>query len=76
MGAVGAFNGAIEFQGARGQNEEPNAALLAGLTKCRSEFTAPVDLNRPSRVGGSATVLKIKQADDYPPGRLALHHRI
>ena len=35
VGAVGPFDGAIEFGGPRGQDEEPNAALLAGLLKSR-----------------------------------------
>ena len=46
MGAVGAFDGAIEFRRARGQHEQMQAALLAGLLKLGGELASAIDLQR------------------------------
>ena len=45
MGAVGAFDGAVEFWGSRRENEQTKSASLAGLFKQGLEFTAAIDLD-------------------------------
>ena len=42
VGAVGAFDGAIEFRRARGQHEQMQAALLAGLLKLGGELASAI----------------------------------
>ena len=45
VGAVGAFDGAVEFGRARGQHEQMQAALLAGLFELGGELGAAIDLH-------------------------------
>ena len=49
MGAIGAFDRAIEVRRAWRQDKEPNTALLAGLFDGGGEFTAAIDLKRLNR---------------------------
>ena len=51
MGAVGAFDGAVEFGRARGQHEQVQAALLAGLFELGGELGAAIDLHRANGKG-------------------------
>ena len=51
VGAVGPFHGAVELRRTRGQDEQPNAAVLTGLLKGGGELTAAIDLNGPDRHG-------------------------
>src|ERR1019366_4963124 len=46
VGTVGGFDGAMEFGRARGQYEQMQAALLAGLFELGGELRAAVDLHR------------------------------
>ncbi len=46
VGAIGAFDGAIEFRRARRQHEQVQAALPAGLFELGGELRAAVDLHR------------------------------
>ena len=45
MGAVGAFNGAIEFGRARGKHGQMQAALLAGEFEFGGELGTAIDLH-------------------------------
>ncbi len=45
VGAVGAFDGAVEFGGARGEHEQVQTALLASLFEVGGELRAAVDLH-------------------------------
>ena len=51
VGAVGAFDGAIEFGRARGRYEQVQAALLAGEFELGGELGTAIDLHRPDRKG-------------------------
>ncbi len=44
VGAVGAFDRAVEFGGARGKHEQVQSALLTGLLELGGKLRAPVDL--------------------------------
>ena len=44
MGAIGAFDRTVKFGGTRGQDEQVQAALLAGLLGLGRELRAAVDL--------------------------------
>src|SRR5208282_905682 len=46
VGAVGAFDGAIEFGRARWEHEQGQTALLASLFELGGELRAAVDLHR------------------------------
>lgn len=45
VGAVGAFDGAVKFGGARRQHEQVQSAQLAGLFELGGELRAAVDLH-------------------------------
>jgi hypothetical protein len=45
VGAMGAFDGAVEFGGAGREDEQAEAALLTGLLEFGGEFAAAVDLH-------------------------------
>jgi hypothetical protein len=45
VGAVGAFDGAVEFGGARRQHEQVQSALLAGLFELGGELASAIDLH-------------------------------
>ena len=49
VGAVSAFDGAVEFGGARWQHEQTQAALLTRLFELGGEFRAAVDLQSANR---------------------------
>jgi hypothetical protein len=51
MGAVGAFDGAIEFGRAQGQHEQMQATLLAGEFELGGELASAIDLHRPDGEG-------------------------
>ena len=57
VGALGALYRAIEFRGARRQDEELDAELGAEPFEVRLELTAAVDLDRLQPVGGFAQQL-------------------
>jgi hypothetical protein len=59
VGALGAFDGAIEFRAARRQDEEPDVSLPASLFEGGGELAAAVDLDCPDREGH--TLLELVQ---------------
>ena len=91
MGAVGAFDGAVEFWGSRRENEQTKSASLAGLFKEGLEFTAAIDLDgadgkrgtghqgiqeeRGGSGGGAAVDLADVPAGDHIACRELLQHQ-
>src|SRR6185312_2919918 len=51
MGAVGAFDVAVELRGAGREDEEPEAKLLAGLLEVGGELATAIDLHGADRKG-------------------------
>jgi len=51
VGAIGALDGAVEFGRARRQDEQMEAALLAGLFELGGKLGAAVDLHGADRKG-------------------------
>src|SRR5207253_4189335 len=51
VGAIGAFDSAVEFGRAWGQDEQMEAPLLASLFELGGELGTAVDLHRPDRKG-------------------------
>src|SRR5271166_1258251 len=51
VGAIGAFDGAVEFGRTWGENEQMETALLAGLFELGGELGTAVDLNRSDGEG-------------------------
>src|SRR5271169_4874883 len=54
VGTVGAFDGAVEFGRARGEDEQMQAALLAGEFELGGELTSAIDLQSADGKGHAA----------------------